>query len=360
MKLYLKIIFLILCCGCIESSKQEYANTEIDKYFTEFPENVELSGSELYTGIDFLYPVSIDIYDTLMVIHDRGFEDSMLLFFNTKDYQYLGSAGRTGNGPGEFIGLDKIDVFNFSENILAFDVTKSSLININIDSAINFKNYIPNIILNTTIPKLFDFEQINDTTFITSFYGEDPRLFILNWNLDTLDSFLPYPPLPNSFNLPEDDFRYKVRGNLYQTIMEKNIERQCIVLAYPYTSLIQVVDYKSGKNIVNIIGPENNFPPKYKLTGDGYGVLPSKNKNAYGELHLTNEYIFAIYKGKPNGDPKAGYGEQIFQFNWEGKPIRKYTLDRSIASFFIDESNNKMYGLDHFSDTIVVVWDFKF
>jgi len=361
MKNALIFLFTIFHWGCNGNYNSIQGYPEgTKKHFSKFSERIKLQGNEINVGIDFLYPVSIDIYDTLMIIFDPKLDNSLLNFFSIEDYRYLGSIGKKGNGPGEFIGLDYIDYLNENGNILAFDLTRNSITSINIDSALSFKNYIPSTKLTTYNPKLFDFRQISDTTFITSFYGEDPRLFLLNWNLDTLDAFLPYPPLKNTFNLSENELRFKVRGNLYQANMEKYVKRKCIVLSYPFINLIQIVNYEGEKSVINIIGPEDNFPLKYILTRDGYGVLPRESKDGYGALFLTDKYIFALYRGGTDGAPyHRGYGDQIFQFTWEGNPVRKYVLDRNIASFTIDMKNNKLFGLDHFSDNALVVWDLK-
>ncbi len=343
---FLLVIFVFVITGC--NPKNDFKKKKVIK-FSSINTIIQLKGKPVKLNEKIIYPFRMQIFDSLLIIYDIKNENNMLHFYNTNGFTYLGGACKKGMGPGEFIGLASIDTWNMKDGFWCFDITKSSITKFFLDSALNNPHYVPTPELKIRRPKIFGFLQVSDSTFISSFFGYEPRLALFNFSLDTLYSFLHYPPLKNTYNLPKWDFQYLVKAYMYKGHIYKNIKRHKVVICFFNTAAIQIVDYISGELIKTIIGPDDTFPPRYDFHG-GRAVIKRESKRGYICLYLTDDYIYALYSGKQSKDPYSVTSNQIIQFDWNGVPVKKYILDHRLISFVFDEKNNKFYGNDIYSD----------
>lgn len=291
--------------------------------------------------------------DTLLVIIDRHNIDGQILLFNCQNnLQFLAKTGFSGSGPGEYLGL--WDVQSYGNTLWAFDAVESSITLLNIDSIINNRNYILSQRIRITQPKIHDFLLLDETTFIAGYHGREPRFSVFNLNKERLYSFFKYPELPNIYNIDPENFNYNVKANIYRVNLAHGISRRQMVIGYVYTALLQVVDYEKRECVLTVQGPDNNFPPEYVLTNDGRADLSGNGQLGYLDLKATDNFIYGLYSGRSNIlDLRAN---QIVQYDWSGKPIRRYVLDHDIYSFAIDEKNKKIYGIDA-SDNPLIEYD---
>ena len=73
---------------------------------------------------------------------------------------------------------------------------------------------------------------------------------------------------------------------------------------------------------------------------------PSNVKNIvqnYRMIRSTNEFIYALYIGKKEGDLAPGlndFSDELHIWDWNGTPKARLKLDKKIFSFDVDKNNN--------------------
>ena len=69
------------------------------------------------------------------------------------------------------------------------------------------------------------------------------------------------------------------------------------------------------------------------------------------ELKHYNNHIFAlITRAYYNGSAETADNSNLYVFDWEGKPIRKFTFDQPLKAFAYDSINNCFYGYTPFKE----------
>jgi hypothetical protein len=81
-----------------------------------------------------------------------------------------------------------------------------------------------------------------------------------------------------------------------------------------------------------------------------------KHRYAYIDLSVTNDYVFALHSGAPEGidinDKK--YLPHIRIFDWEGTPLASLKLDNMIIAIAFDNNKNLLYGVDSKEEKIFI------
>lgn len=336
------LFFLLsLTPACKKKNATDSLNYYLKRSDFKTVENYHLTATPKGINKYLLNPTRVYLHKDYLFFVDRNNRNGSILIFAKDTYRPVRAFGGKGNGPGLFLGLKKI---TFGQQyIFAYDLTGNKIISYHLDSLIANKNYQfdRQIILNDH--RNIDCEALSDTTFLLGIYGGDKRFVVIDQQGNIKSSFLDYPPLENKFGTPAYEFRYNIKANIYQGNAGINRTARKLILTHTNTDLLQLVDYDSGKLLRNIIGPNKNFPPDYELTPDGRSYPPKdKNYGYLGSLYVSNKYIYVLYYGKKYD---VFHHDEIFQFDWDGRPVSHIKLDTKIYGFAVDEANNKIYGL---------------
>ena len=190
---------------------------------------------------------------------------------------------------------------------------------------------------------------INDTLLLGSALGNCPSKFVVN-NLNTGESV----PLNYSFpevldNLADFAKTFALDGRMYKKPDENKYVYYCLTGLYSF-----IFDYQDGKmeNMKYIF----NQPAAYESRGekarprlcDGKSVYAAdcyvaKEHIYYSNRRATVEDVFKLettFEGYP-----YYYTREFIVFDWNGKPVRKYVLDRMVSDFFVDEDESIFYGM---------------
>jgi len=88
--------------------------------------------------------------------------------------------------------------------------------------------------------------------------------------------------------------------------------------------------------------------------GNKISFDPKKgNRNGFIATDVTNKYIYTLYSGKiidassMDKLAKAFISKNVYVFDWEGKPIKRYELDQEVRSIAVDEKNNILYAASY-------------
>jgi len=306
----------------------------------------ELKGNEIKLDTEILNVDAIFLFDSLIIIRSNQNKNCQLKIYNLNNYNYIGCYGKIGKGPGEFLGLYTIDKLSDSDYLWALDITKGVLTEIHLDSSLKFMNkYIPSTELVIRRPRIYNFRQLDQNLFLGITYGYEPRIRLFNRSLQEISSSLNFPYLDNRYGINEGDFTRKVKSNIFQYKLCLNKDKNLLAFLYTNHDLIQIVNYKNN-SIKNLIGPENTYPPDYNINSRGIGVITSDSKKAYRAAFGTSKHFYGLYSGSKFRDPDRNRGDEIYQFNWNGTVIKKYILDQKISNFIVDESEDKIIGVN--------------
>lgn len=193
-------------------------------------------------------------------------------------------------------------------------------------------------------------QPINDTLLIGAIMGDCPSKFA-SCNLNT-GEMVPlnytYPAILDNLSDFEKSFAYE--GFLYK----KPDENKYVFTSY--TGLYSFIFDCDGKKIENLRHIFNK-PAAYESRGNGKrpGLVDGKSEYVCSSPHVTERNLYYssrrataedVFKldTKFDGYP-CYYTKEILVFDWEGKPYKKYVLDKPIHNFFVDESASMLYGL---------------
>ncbi|MES2005757.1 MAG: BF3164 family lipoprotein [Bacteroidota bacterium] len=134
-----------------------------------------------------------------------------------------------------------------------------------------------------------------------------------------------------------------------------------VAIALRYTDRIEIFDLHTQKSKL-IKGPEN-YAPEFmpiKVYGRDLMVMgrTEKTRMAFQKGTVTNRYIYLLYSGNydeqvynPQSQIRAA-GKYIYVYDWNGNPIRKYSLDRYVTCIAVSEDDKVLYAFDRNTENI--------
>ncbi len=127
------------------------------------------------------------------------------------------------------------------------------------------------------------------------------------------------------------------------------------VAAYLSSDQIELFDLTTTTSKL-IAGPEN-FKAEFSVYKDDWGkdiaYNTEKTRSAFLNASVTEKYIYLLYSGKNKKADKYFYGEYIYVFDWNGNPIKKLTLDKSVLCIAVSQDDKVLYTFDEASRTAV-------
>jgi len=347
------IIIFISISGCNEQ-RNDYYKENKDLYFSSFPEEIKLVGQPIEVGKELFVARKLWNKDTLLFIKDSKSNDNLIHIFNLKDGNLITSVIPKGNGPGELtsVGSAYID----DKILYVHDLQTQRLLIVNINSALENKYLFDSkSTLNSQKSKVLKITKINNKIIGELMPAYKNRFQVFDKDLNETSSFGSFPPVEKQGNIDSLRFLVQVLGNLFQGDMITVPEKNLLIVSHPFIDLIEVYDIKNETSILNIIGPEKNYPPKYKMLGDGNGIPCDECKFAYNSIRYFDNKIYALYSGIEYKNRNADESKTLFIFDISGKPLKRITLNVSLTDFILYRADNtlKMYGLSPDSEQIL-------
>lgn len=78
-----------------------------------------------------------------------------------------------------------------------------------------------------------------------------------------------------------------------------------------------------------------------------------KSRFAFINGSATQHYIYLLYSGLHENEDHPNDAKFIFVYDWDGKPVMKFTLDRFITSFTVSATDDVMYAFDESAKAVV-------
>ena len=208
-----------------------------------------------------------------------------------------------------------------------------------------------------SILRALDFVAFNDTTFLIPDYSGDSRFCWVNRQ----GKFLKKSGVIPSLNEEALKEARPALAQAWRSFIDYNPHNGVLVAATQLGEVLEIYNLQNGFHRV-CLGPKGE--PEFKLAG-GYAI--PDGIMGFSDVQVTNEAIYAVFHGHTFKEIMAQHqkegratdgGQYIYVFNLQGEPLCKYTLDRYITGFHVDERNKTITATDVNNDQPIV--EFRF
>lgn len=286
----------------------------------------------------------IDVADSLIVLSLASNDAPIhILNINMED---LAVGGRHGSGVGEQLVFYSALFDNDIKSFWTTDIVTKKITNYNLASFVaDPKGYMPEIQVDFKNHNVEIYSPIYlNGRFIGPLLTGTDRLAFTDFLVENIQ-YGGIMPLKRKKNTPDE-----VNANAYYGIFTGK--------AYDSTSLLIKVNMFSplvelytdnGDELITLFGPEK-FSPKYRiLKKDGYPVFsPAKDvKIGFMDAFIRPNRIYLLYSGKIADQRERGnevFCNTVYVFDWEGRPLKKYTLDEGVTQIAIDKDETFLWG----------------
>ena len=323
-------IFMILAVfdACKEKSGKQTGVIVMNEK-EAFGEVIELEGKKVLTNSMMDPRVrSMLLKDDKLICQYEN--DPPFVIINVPSMEVTGHKGRRGQGPNEFIYPQLVPTSN--PDLLSYILENTNKKVYTLDNHYQILPYPFDIsaVLKDRIysAQLFnikkeDFMCVSQATDgigifrITKEKDSIQRKELHNLNLRSrLSSFVPYL---GSFTLNADKKRMVYAYRYYKIIKFMNFDVQTI----------KTLDFKQVEFDESTLG-----------VADGLDM----NVAHYSSICAQPDHVYIGYLGQKPTEYDQGKGFFIEQYDWYGKPVRKYKLDRD-GLFAVDEKSGLLYLL---------------
>lgn len=304
----------ILCTSCINQSP----NSIIDSFKNKIEYN-EIKSS--INTDEIRKPYLMHCYKDILILGNIHY-DNFISFIDNKKGKLLGEYASRGIGPNEFIHLGNISVID--NKVSLWDTGKSSISLVNIEDNNCLSNFHhTKIQSDTTLAAAFQVIPINNNKFIATGIVKQNRFALLNEKGEVIKTFGQYP---QGYDIQNTDSE---NGFVYQGELIFNNEKDILVSACGMGELISF--YKITEKEEPILIKEYAFEhPIYQKTGEENQPVGFKfdNKMGFIDVKMSTKYCICLYSGEKRTDPYEYGGNKVLLFDWEGNPIRMYSLKK--------------------------------
>lgn len=326
---YLNVVKAIYFITLLNSCGQ---NNEIMK-FTTFPKVIQMDqylDSNPVFNDNYRFD-NIAILDSTLIILNSQDNYGFIKLYNKNTFESLGSFGRLGRGPNEFINPYYLKV-NKKENTLMFvESPKRIIVGYKFKDILKNKDSNP-LFLVKIKPELVpvsSYYMLNDSTFIFSTTSDSSLYTIVNKDGLILHSI---GVRNNKYN----KLKPYTYNSLYTNYFVYNEELNISITGYEKFDLIEKFDFKNN-TIQHLFGVNyNNLKPEISSNDD---IL--NNYAALYKIKNDKNYIYAPFLGEPffnEENLSVKYGSEILVFDWCLKPIARLSFSCQIKDFEIDGS----------------------
>lgn len=353
MKHYLTfLVLLVIFTGCTSDLPKDRV------LYASFPKEETLHSKVIQLDSVYMrYPFRIHVSGDQAVVLDLHGSDVYCHLFHYPDFHYLSSFGRRGDSPEEMLSVETVKCIDGSYWTL--DANKGELTRFEFVSdrdsllraeAISFDK--------DSILRALDFVAFNDTTFLIPDYSGDSRFCWVNRQGKFLKKS---GTIPSSNEEALKEARPAL-AQAWRSFIDYNPHNCVLIAATQLGEILEIYNLQNGSHKV-CQGPKGE--PEFKLAG-GYAI--PDGIMGFSDVQVTDDAIYAIFHGRTFKEIMAQHqkegratdgGQYIYVFNLEGEPLCKYTLDRYITGFHVDEKNKTITATDVNNDQPIVEFRFS-
>lgn len=321
----LTIIYIIfISFSCSEDGKNIGST-----FFTraDFRDSVHVVLDTISVSDSILNPVAFYVVrDSLLLVRNSQHSSFLVEIHNLKTKELITKTGPWGRGPLEVLGGF---VYYRSDGSLFIihDMVSRRFQVYNIDSLLKYKSAYEPIIQNTP-PEAVDIALFDNDRFVYYDWRYiETRKFSNGVNEIAIEHF-------------DSNAKYQVKSFKY---FVANLNGGKLYVSPDFSRIAVFSIYDDKINIYNhqlellktIKGPDN-YVPEYNSQRNSSNTFKLKdfNKNwlGYGSGFSNNQYIYSVYKVSG----KTRNYTEVFKFDWNGEPIKRYIINYSINTISIN------------------------
>jgi TolB-like 6-blade propeller-like len=339
------IFLLIPCIVSCSKTKENELNAETT-FFTSFPEIENLTFNNLSEYTEGKVG-EIIVYDTALILlnmstHSKYYFNNYSLVKKQLSKGYL----RKGRGPDEAIGISDIGLTKSS--LWALDITLDNVLQIGMDEALKEEASHQSVTkINNSIGRICMIDSV--TYWLVTNLSSTKKISIGN----LVDS--DFSEETGDFNQIPSDIPLEVFKDAYSSKILKKPDGEKVVVAYRYTDALEIFN-TSDKSFITIQGPEV-FPVEYiareAIDGHKYMAKTRKTRKAFVDGATTEKFIYLLYSGCRYYDKNWSYGQEIYVFDWNGTPVKRYLLDRYVLTIGVASDDSTIYSFDNNTGYII-------
>ncbi len=283
--------------------------------------------------------------DYLVVKDNRPFSKrGKIQIYSLKDFGFITSTGSAGSGPGELRNPSHLNYvpgsgFKFS----VFDVSLKRLTVYILNDGV------------CAVDKIITIESggvdqvhiVDDSTIAALDILSDGRVTLYDFSGKKRGTFGELLPGAKR-GVPLDIHKAAMQGKL-----KVSPDGYHYVVISNFSDFVDV--YDKNKNLVRFHGPDG-FLPRYNVESfQGYPVMAidvNKARWGYIDAFLTNKNIYALYSGNTFRNGSGGKFIHVYDFN--GKLVATYLLDREVIGISFDHIGKRFFGIDKTATQILM------
>jgi len=294
--------------------------------------NSSIKNSEIGEIVDF---VAIDSF----LIANEIFASKIFKLYNTRTGELLSNFINKGKGPNEMLFPYKLNYYN-TDCFTTFDYNTKELIYFSLDDFRN-QNYRyykkVKVDFSGTQSSVTDAYPLNDNILLCTGFFEKGQYVLYDINSRSTKFFLDYP-----YDKKHKGESNEIKGTAFQGKISIKPDRKKIINVTG--AVLEICEMDNNNEIKRIFRKVYYFPV-YKVI-QNHAAFDSSQPYAFNSISSTNSYIYMVYSGRSMHDFGEEYyaGNNLLVFDWEGKPVIRFVLDRYIKCFTLDKITMKIYG----------------
>ncbi len=333
-RLFLCQIMLLLFTSCSSQTSKK-----VQKDFDAFPVNRKLEEQRLLK-VSGLHPNDMGLYQDsiLCLVNSTGRQKHHFALYNLSQKAFISPRLAYGRKAGRALSFLSYGIEK--QYVWAYDINKEKIIFAGVDSAWERDHPLKE----RSVPKFYySVQLLNDTTLLASgdYYADHDNYKISILDLltgKTIRQLIPYSdsssaPYTRAQKMAEESF-----------LFVKPTKDKC-VLACRYADRIEIVDLHSGKSTM-VQGPEGFESDMQEFTGnDGIKISTRGPETRYAFVGgaMTNHCIYLLYSGNKDKTNLPYYGQYIYVYDWNGKPVQRLELKNKVLDFTVTADDSLIY-----------------
>jgi len=325
--------------------------------FTDFPVTVELSHKPINIESPILYPSGMVFLDSALVVLDIS-GDYFLSFFTLDDFDLRNRSIRRGRGPSEEVSVFFIS--NAMEENKFWYRTHSGIKTVKYqpgkDELIPV-GFSPNCdaFSGLTFPlddDLLGFSQNAQSSEFVKISTDDCAIVDFGPN---------FPNVGRELSINEKDYLLGTKS------LSIRPDGELFAVLYHYFPILRIFNSNNGSLKREVRFNNNQDFPYSAIDVNATPEEKMSTTTNYFVSHATNRFIYASYAGRslleiqPNiirdGFKITDFTNEIHVFDWEGNPVKRIVLDKSIFAFAVSPDDKTLVAIPMSDPSVLLKYD---
>lgn len=302
----------------------------------QFSNTQSLTGTRLTINQEQLNsPYEITLLDSLLIVEDilplKQFQVINLFSGQVRQVALL------GEGPNELTFPTSVQKLNRTKKIGLYIRPKFTYCEVGFGQFLNDSMpFDPCIKFITNYQRIV---KVSDTVFVgTGIFNK--RFAVSDKSGAVVAEMLDYPFMEKLSRVDPESLAMAHQGSL-----EVKPDGSRLVFAASMAVQFQIVKVQ-GHRVEPIKSFNVTFP---KFQDDGLSntigvVFDPDHVQGFLDLSVNDEFIFALYSGRPQSEGRAA--SAIYVFSWEGDQVCKLLLDCDVKCIAVDEASSVLYAVE--------------